>query len=125
MTEIQNIKPVWVIEKLRFEIYLACDELSRVEFGAWDLEFYILLFGIQSTLFLKKKIDKVNPCFVNYLWDATIAPGELPTLRKNYIYPVGYRICLILEVISKIEFWFKIAAGPNFKPEAYCCMSRI
>jgi hypothetical protein len=27
MTEIQNIKPVLVIEKLRFEIYLACDEL--------------------------------------------------------------------------------------------------
>jgi hypothetical protein len=46
MTEIQNIKPVWVIEKLRFKIYLACDELSRVEFGAWNLEFYILLFGI-------------------------------------------------------------------------------
>ena len=37
MTEIQNIKPVLVIEKLRFEIYL--------EFGAWNLEFYILLFG--------------------------------------------------------------------------------
>jgi hypothetical protein len=24
-----------------------------------------------------------------------------------------------LEVISKIGFWFKIAAGPSFKPEAY------
>jgi hypothetical protein len=46
MTEIQNIKPVLVIEKLRFEIYLACDELSRVEFGAWNLEFYVLSFGI-------------------------------------------------------------------------------
>jgi len=30
-----------------------------------------------------------------------------------------------LEPISKIGFWFKIAAGPSFKPEAYCCMSRI
>ena len=47
MTEIQNIKPVLVIEKLRFEIYL--------EFGSWNLEFHILLFGIQSTLFFKKQ----------------------------------------------------------------------
>jgi hypothetical protein len=38
MTEIQNIKSVWVIEKLRFEIYL--------EFGAWNLEFYILSLKI-------------------------------------------------------------------------------
>ena len=41
-----------------------------------------------------------------------------------------------LEPISKIGFWFKIpsspkgfagtrTAGPSFKPEAYCCMSRI
>jgi hypothetical protein len=46
-----------------------------------------------------------------------------------------------LEPISKIEFWFKIAAGPSFpaergfppdpkifvgrKPQAYCCMLRI
>ncbi len=45
------------------------------------------------------------------------------------------------EHISKIGFWFKIAAGPSFpalldfppdpiifvgrKPEAYCCMLRI
>jgi hypothetical protein len=48
---------------------------------------------------------------------------------------------ILLEPISKIGFWFKIAAGPNFpaardfppnqilfvgrKPQAYCCMSRI
>jgi hypothetical protein len=31
----------------------------------------------------------------------------------------------ILEPISKIGFWFKIAAGPSLKPEAYGCMSRI
>ncbi len=47
----------------------------------------------------------------------------------------------VVEPISKIGFWFKIAAGPSFpakrdfpsdqiafvgrKPEAYCCMSRI
>jgi len=30
-----------------------------------------------------------------------------------------------VEPISKIGFWFKIAAEPSFKPEAYCCMSRI
>jgi hypothetical protein len=46
-----------------------------------------------------------------------------------------------LEAISKIGFWFKIAAGLSFpalldfppdpiifvgrKPQAYCCMSRI
>jgi hypothetical protein len=40
MTEIQNIKPVWVIEKLRFVIYLACDELRpsrNLVLGTWDL----------------------------------------------------------------------------------------
>jgi hypothetical protein len=31
----------------------------------------------------------------------------------------------LLEPISKIGFWFKIAAGLSLKPEAYCCMSRI
>jgi hypothetical protein len=31
----------------------------------------------------------------------------------------------VSESISKIGFWFKIAAEPSFKPEAYCCMSRI
>jgi len=25
-----------------------------------------------------------------------------------------------LEAISKKRFWFKIAAGPRFKPEEYC-----
>jgi len=30
-----------------------------------------------------------------------------------------------LEPISKIGFWFKIAAGPSFKPQAYWSMSRI
>ncbi len=32
---------------------------------------------------------------------------------------------LLLEAISKIGFLFKIAAGPSFKPQAYCCISRI
>ena len=32
---------------------------------------------------------------------------------------------VLLEPISKIGFWFKIAAGQSFKPEAYCCMLRI
>jgi hypothetical protein len=36
MTEIQNIKPVLIIEKLRFEICL--------EFGAWNLGFNRLYF---------------------------------------------------------------------------------
>jgi hypothetical protein len=31
----------------------------------------------------------------------------------------------LIESFSKIGFWFKIAAGPSLKPEAYCCMSRI
>jgi hypothetical protein len=38
MTEIQNIKPVLVIEKLGFGIYLL--------FDAWNLEFCFLAFGI-------------------------------------------------------------------------------
>jgi hypothetical protein len=31
----------------------------------------------------------------------------------------------LYEPISKIGFWLKIEAGRSFKPEAYCCMSRI
>jgi hypothetical protein len=31
----------------------------------------------------------------------------------------------IIEPISKIGFWFEIAAGLSFKPEAYGCMLRI
>jgi hypothetical protein len=30
-----------------------------------------------------------------------------------------------IEPISKIGFWFKIAAGPSLKLQAYCCMLRI
>jgi hypothetical protein len=30
-----------------------------------------------------------------------------------------------LEAISRIGFWFKIAAGTRFTPEAYVCMSKI
>jgi hypothetical protein len=30
-----------------------------------------------------------------------------------------------LEAISKKGFWFKIAAGPSFKPQEYICISRI
>jgi len=29
------------------------------------------------------------------------------------------------EPTSKIRFWFKIAAGPSFKPQAYGSISRI
>jgi hypothetical protein len=32
---------------------------------------------------------------------------------------------LLLEAVSKIGFWFKVAAEPNFKPEEYSCISRI
>jgi hypothetical protein len=50
------------MEKLRFEIYLACDELpsassglepvesSRVEFGAWNLEFNLLFLAIGRSI---------------------------------------------------------------------------
>jgi hypothetical protein len=31
----------------------------------------------------------------------------------------------LLEAISKIGFWFKIAAGLSFKPQATCRLSRI
>ncbi len=30
-----------------------------------------------------------------------------------------------IEAISKIGFWFKIAAGPSFKPQEYISISRI
>ena len=43
--------------------------------------------------------------------------GDKPAWK---IYPANH-----LEAISKIGFWFKIAAGPSFKPQAYGCMSRI
>ena len=46
MTEIQNIKPVWVIEKLRIEIYLACDEPIGRELRAERL---VELFDICRT----------------------------------------------------------------------------
>jgi hypothetical protein len=36
-----------------------------------------------------------------------------------------YCIDVIFEPISKIGFWFKIAADPSFIPQAYCCMLRI
>jgi hypothetical protein len=42
MTEIQNIKPVLVIEKLRFEIYL--------QFGAWNLEFNLLFLAMARSI---------------------------------------------------------------------------
>jgi hypothetical protein len=32
---------------------------------------------------------------------------------------------LVLEAISKIGFWFKVAAGPSVKPEEYWRISRI
>jgi sterol desaturase/sphingolipid hydroxylase (fatty acid hydroxylase superfamily) len=49
MTEIQNIKPVLVIEKLRFEIYL--------QFGAWYLEFcFFLVF--KRLYFWEKRLIK-------------------------------------------------------------------
>jgi hypothetical protein len=32
---------------------------------------------------------------------------------------------MVLEAISKKGFWFKIAAGPRFKPEEYLSISRI
>jgi hypothetical protein len=31
----------------------------------------------------------------------------------------------VLEAISKIGFWFQIAAGPSLKPQATCGLSRI
>jgi hypothetical protein len=30
----------------------------------------------------------------------------------------------IIEAISKIGFWFKLAAGPRFNPEEYLSISR-
>ena len=30
-----------------------------------------------------------------------------------------------IEAVSKIGFWFKVAAGPCFKPEEYLSISRI
>jgi hypothetical protein len=38
------------------------------------------------------------------------------------VYP---SIHIFLEGISKIGFWFKIAAEPSFKPQTYSSISRI
>ena len=31
----------------------------------------------------------------------------------------------VIEAVSKIGFWFNVAAGPRFKPEEYLRISRI
>jgi hypothetical protein len=46
---------------------------------------------------------------------------EQLSLLPCIIYPPGN----LLEAISKKGFWFKIAAGPSFKPEEYLSILRI
>ena len=31
----------------------------------------------------------------------------------------------LVEAVSKLGFWFKVAAGPSLKPQAYSSISRI
>jgi len=52
-------------------------------------------------------------------------PSLTPRAKKIWESIPGNIRLKLLESISIIGFWFKIAAGPSFKPEAYCCMLRI
>ena len=60
-------------------------------------------------------LDLINLFLANrYVMIAAYSFGTI-----LYLY-----IVVLLEAISKIGFWFKIAAELSFKPEAYCVVCR-